>query len=294
MRWIVWSWVLFSPVVYAWTDAEVRSQVDTAIRDRHPQYSKEWWQGLGENAPRVILQMITENTEVSRQVNLTQALAWYDDPDAMEYLKREALESDVNVRRNAAIRSIGRSPRGSEQTEFLSGFLEHSNPHTRLEAARALQAIGVENPSAKLQEKLSAFRKKEKAVWVVKDLDKVATVVKKTNILSEKLDNRWQGQWTGYWVQDAGEGLSSETLKLELVLEGAQDSIRGTLNVGAMKWKLSPSTGALTKIQANFLEPDGKTIRKLGLQLRPMGKDLYLFGETTWKPGVLWLKKQKS
>jgi hypothetical protein len=124
------------------TDAELEQAIQDVIIQRHPTDTPEWWRELGPEAPRVIIGMAEKAPRLYQRLRLVEALGWFDDQRAVEYLKRQADSASNGVIRNAAVKAIGNS-QGAKELEFVSKFLKHSDPQTRKAAAQAVHKINA-------------------------------------------------------------------------------------------------------------------------------------------------------
>lgn len=219
------SLLLVSPA-WAKTDAEVRDAVQTVIMDRHPHDTPAWWRGLGANAPAVIEQMYGEDSSTYHHMRLLEGLgAFTDDPSAVEFIKQQADKTPDDVVRNAAIRSVATN-QGAREEEWVSKYLAHADPHTRLLAAQMLRKIG--SPSAK--SKVDAFVAGERLSWVVAELKGEAPKLHGTLMPSGSTEDRLtaelSGTWHGYQVMprpDQSIGMKSEPVEMHLSVKGTND-----------------------------------------------------------------------
>lgn len=153
--------------------AEIRSAIEATLAQRHPTDTPEWWKGLGPEAVPVIIAMAQSTKTAYHRVRLVEALRNFDDPAALAYLKQEAenpsKEGGQEIVRNTAIKSVAQS-QGAKETDFLSKFLAHAAPQTRLDAAVSLKEIAEGSPEAraKIEPRLKEFESKEKTEWVLK------------------------------------------------------------------------------------------------------------------------------
>ncbi|MEO5970631.1 MAG: HEAT repeat domain-containing protein [Bdellovibrionia bacterium] len=145
----------------AWSDNEIRASIEETLKIRHPDDTKDWWRSLGANTPKVIISIFKEDSMIYHQIRLVDALAWFDDPVAVDFLKEQALHHENTIVRRAAIRSIGLS-QGVKEKAFLKQGLESSDPHTRLTTAKILNKL--KDPAA--DRIVKDFLKTEKTDWI--------------------------------------------------------------------------------------------------------------------------------
>ncbi len=235
--------ILFIPLflsifnqAHALTESEIEAQVMKAVTDRHPTYGEAWWRALG-NATPVIIRLHRSTSDAFIKLNLLQGLSWYDDPGALEYLKSVATEQENKVTRNAALRSIGLSPRAGDAVEFLGEFLEHENPHTRLEAAKALTSVASRFSDPRAKELLAGHQ--EPTGWVRAKLSgnplehfkkRHSPSKLKQPTFSPHFEGTWQGQMI--WENQSGK---LESTPVTITLKRVND---GTLLKGRLKSKL--------------------------------------------------------
>jgi hypothetical protein len=142
-------------------DLKIRESIQAILQVRHPTEDGNWWRSLGPQAPRIIMEMYENSTNIYHRVRLMNALAWFDNPDSAQFMKKEMNQTSNQVIRNSAIQSVIRS-RGMKEKKFISTVLENENPQSRIAAAEALGM--VEEPEA--QEMVSKLMSKEKDTWV--------------------------------------------------------------------------------------------------------------------------------
>lgn len=143
------------------SNEEIRAAIEATLKIRHPTETKDWWHSLGSNTPSVIISIFKEDKNTYHQIRLIDALAWFDTPAAVEFLKEQAAHHDKNIVRRAAIRSVGLS-QGIKEQSFLKLGLESSDPHTRLVTARIFS--NLKDPASK--QIVKEFLKKEKTEWI--------------------------------------------------------------------------------------------------------------------------------
>lgn len=203
---------------YARTDAEIRESVQELLMERHPKDTPEWWRGLGANAPAVLIAMYEESSHTYHRIRLLQGLGWFDSPVAVEFLKKQADGATDDVLRNTSLRSIGFAG-GARETEFLSKFLSHSDPQTRLTAAETLKKI--HDPRA--QALVEKFIREEKTPWIVAklhgELPQPKGILTQSSSTEDRLNAELDGRFVGYWVIPRGaaeEGMSAVSAVLNL------------------------------------------------------------------------------
>ena len=145
----------------AWSEGEIRTAIEATLKIRHPDETGDWWRSLGVNTPAIIISMFKEDNNIYRQIRLVDALAWFDNPTTVEFLKEQATHHDNNIVRRAANRSIGIS-QGVKEKAFLKRGLESSDPRTRLATAKLLNDLM--DPAA--DRIVKEFLKTEKTNWI--------------------------------------------------------------------------------------------------------------------------------
>src|SRR5436305_117052 len=100
--------LLAPSLAFALTDSEVEQQVHDVLIQRHPKESGDWWQGLGANAPSVIIRMYQSSDSTYQRLRLLGGLGWFkDNSQAVDFLKQQASHTDEDLVRETSIRSIG-------------------------------------------------------------------------------------------------------------------------------------------------------------------------------------------
>jgi hypothetical protein len=152
------------------TDEDIRSDIQEMISRRAVTATAQWWQDQGASAPNVIMGMYKKSQRRLERLRLVEALSFYpESTEAVAFLKSEGTATKNSALRQAVIRSLSAS-QGIKEKDFFAGYLKHSDPNTRLEAALALKRTG--DPQA--TEMVEGFAAKEKAAWVVKSLNKAS------------------------------------------------------------------------------------------------------------------------
>lgn len=192
----------------AWskTEAEIEQAIQDVLAQRHPEDTPDWWRSLGRETPTIIIRMFEKSTDVYHKLRLVQALAWFDEPQAVDFVKTQAQSTEYGVIRNAAVKTVGVS-RGKEEIDFISKFLSHSDIQTRFAAAEALKRIG--DPMA--EAKVNDYLQKEKAPWVAQKLKGQLKTPRGRLAVAESSESRnfWKsslGTWKGYLVTAEGVG----------------------------------------------------------------------------------------
>jgi hypothetical protein len=273
------------------SEDEIRDAVKAMIMNRHPDDTPGWWRGLGPSAPDVIIKVYESDTSTYHHMRLIEGLsAFTEDRVAVDFIKRQAERSSDDVVRNNAIKMIGIA-QGAKEEEFLSGYLSHEDPHTRLAAAQALKGVA---PG-----KVSAFIAREKTPWVVAKLkgEKVAT--SKALVPSGSSEDRpspdLAGVWRGFRVgpeaqlsQGAPKKLVSEAVELRLSVKGSSElsgSARVTSATGLKIIELSGLAGKGTRFGGRWSEIplEGDVVQQAG--------GFYMQVRMPQTGALLWLKR---
>ncbi len=254
---------------FARTETELRRIIDGALAQQHPKESGDWWRSLGPDAPKTMITMYRESDHIYERMRLLHALGWFDDPQAVDFLKSEAQGTEEDVIRNAAIRAVATS-QGAKESEWVAGFLKHADADTRYATAEALQAMN----DAGANEKVQAHLSREKVGWIGQKLkqEQVASrsngsaVVQapqkpapvKLDVLSPEL----AGVWEGFRISESKSGeLQSEKVTVEL-LAPAQASAGGWAGTirsgagGAQLYTFSSVVGKANRFRALLIPSD--------------------------------------
>jgi hypothetical protein len=190
---------------WALTNDEVKAQIEEVLMERHPSDTPDWWRSLGSNTPGVIISMYERTSYTYKRVRLLQGLAWFDVPEAVEFLKRQAESTEDSVIRNVSIRSIGFS-QGKKETDFIAKFLNSQDPQTRYAAADTLQKLNDPHAS----EVLEKYLKQEKTPWIAPklkgELPKPALPLTPVGSSEDRLAPEFAGEWSGFWIVPKGAG----------------------------------------------------------------------------------------
>lgn len=147
--------------VFAAAKPDLEAIIQDKISQRHPTDTPAWWQGLGSDAPKVIMELYEKDGGIYERTRLLSGLSNFHDPDSVAFLKKQAENSQQDVLRNSSIQAIG-SAGGAADVEFLGKFLENDDPQTRVAAGKALRKINDAKGNALLQK----FYAKENLPWV--------------------------------------------------------------------------------------------------------------------------------
>ena len=243
---------------FAMSDDQVHQAIEDKLSERHPLDSAGAWQSLGSNAVPVIISMYGSTDYVSHRVRLAQALGYFDDARAVDFLEKLAQSSGEDVVVNSSLRALGNSPRGLGEEDFISTFLKNDDPQTRLAAAEALNHLN----DLHAKDLVAAFLLQEKQPWLVarvKGEQGKVTGLKAVASSEDRLSADFAGTWRGFWVQpkDGAKGMSSDPISLELKTLD-DNTVQGSLFVTTgMKSKtlvLSKSSGKGSQISGQLKE----------------------------------------
>ncbi len=277
---------------------QIQEAIDETLAQRHPKDNAQWWRSLGEGAPPIIIRMFEDSKQVFRRVRLLQGLGWFDDPVALDFIKKQALAAgDDNSIRNAAIKTVGVT-QGVKELGFVSEFLKHPHPQTRWTAADVIRRMHDPRADQALQE----YLKGEKVEWIVsKVLSASGEKVKAAPLViptALTLSPEFQGRWIGIWAvlkkaekpqakELENTTIESETLEVELKLElgrlgavvraHAAKAAKASVGREFHLENLKPREGSQTKL-AGVLVQGGTPVQKYEIQ-----------GELTRETGELLL-----
>lgn len=258
--------------VFGKTEAEIRTAIEDAIAVRHPKDTLEWWRGLGPQTPKILIQMYTSTSHIYHRMRLLQALAAFDDPEAVAFLKQEASKTPDDVIRNAAIRAVGVSQGGKER-EWLASQLDHTDPNTRIAAFEALRASG--DPQSR--ELANRHLQREKTDWARGKMKgeapalpaKLPVVGSSEDRLRGDIEGKWRGVWMGPEWRRPGE-VRAERVELELIpLE--MGAIRGNLKSrreAKLTWVLENGKGKGSKFSGEWYSSQAKAFKSTLLKER--------------------------
>ena len=224
----VWVCLILLTLGSGWTSAEgeIEEAVGEAIRQRHPEETGDWWRALGPGAPRVIITMYAEEKQSYHRVRLIEGLAWFPDvPEAVEFLRGQAVGAGPTVMRQSAIRSLGIS-QGAGAVALIAKCLADQDAQIRLVAAQTLRKI----PGAEARAALNRYLSGEKAEWVVAKLraEELSSSSRSQGGASAPrltgeadLSGTWRGVWLSPRAKEAGFSTAAATLKLSRGAPGA-------------------------------------------------------------------------
>ncbi|MGK5082075.1 HEAT repeat domain-containing protein [Bdellovibrionota bacterium FG-1] len=211
--------------VSASTDAEIEESVRVMIMDRHPHESPAWWRSLGPQTPKILTKMYETEPSTYRKMRLIEGLsAFTDDAVAVDFIKSQAEHTPDDVIRTNAIRMIGVA-QGAREEEWLSKFLKHDDPHTRVAAGTALKRSGSSSALARVEQWFVS----EKQSWVVAkvkgELPPISGKWVPSGTSEDRLSPDFGGTWRGFWVsvKEGTVGMKSEPVLLTAQVSGLSE-----------------------------------------------------------------------
>lgn len=248
-------------------NSSLEEVIQEKISERHPTDTPAWWQSLGPGAPHAMISLYDKTPGIYQRLRLVEALGWFHEPEAVEFLKKQAQATQQDVIRNGAIKSVGNAA-GSSETDFIAGFLSHDDPQTRVAAGQALRKIATPKANSLLEK----FYEKEQTPWV-KDRIQEAPVgvpmsrgplLRMSSKAAQALKSEFSGNWRGVLLipSRASSGLMQIDTQAQTKIEGA------THLTGEVKFQFSPAPGT-----------NPQTPRTVTLQLsQASGKDIHVSG----------------
>ena len=213
---------------WARSEEEIRTAIEETLLQRHPTDTLEWWRTLGPMAPKVIISVYESKSHIAHRIKLLQGLSAFDTSESVEFLKKQAQAASDDVIRTTSVKGVGVAA-GARESEFLSKYLHHEDPQTRLTAAQALAAAAAQG-DARARSMLEQFRREEKNSMVLarlaNQLPGPTAVLKPVSTSEDQLSPELAGEWTGLWIKPqkkARKGVLAEELVLRLRREGAND-----------------------------------------------------------------------
>ncbi len=247
--------------------------IQEKISERHPTDTPAWWQSLGPEAPKTMIALYEKAPGIYQRLRLVEALGWYQDPEALAFLKKLAESSTQDVIRNGSIRAIGNSA-GASEVDFIGKFLDHEDPQTRVAAGQALRKIATPRANALLQK----FYEKEQMPWVKDRVQETSPGVPRSRGPLLRMDTKspvtlnpeFSGSWKGILVVPSQR--DSSLLQIEAQ---AKTQIEG---MTALKGELSFRLPSITPAPGvSSASPGG--LRSVTLQLSQVsGKDVHVSG----------------
>ena len=283
---------------WAYTDSQIQQRVGGRLLDRTPTDTPAWWQGLGDNAVNVIIGMYIAETNHFHRIRLIQGLGWIDSPQAVDFIKQQAQDTELDTLRNAAIRAVARGG-GAKEEDWVAQWLKSDDPQTRLAAAESLRDI----KDARAKDLYVAYLKEEKAPWLVDKLNgKTPTVGSLRPVASseDRLSPDFAGVWRGYWMapDPKGKGMQSSPVVLELKSVTESGGMAGKLMVikhgtRSRSFNVSRASGKSINLAGQLIEQTDKPGLHFTFQgsLTRMGETLLMEMKIPEKSSVMVLKR---
>lgn len=254
------------PSLSASAPEHIQEAIEETLAQRHPKDTAQWWRSLGPGAPPIIIRMYEESKQIFHRVRLLQGLGWFDDPVALEFIKKQGTVADADSSiRNTVVKTVGVT-QGVRELAFVSDFLKHPNPQTRWTAADVLRRM--HDPRA--EQALAEYLKGEKVEWIVskvlaatseQDKTKAAVLVMPVALT---LSKDFEGVWTGFWVfskkASSKSALVSEALGVEIksvsaVMKIFSEDARSGKSAREFQWEnLKPREGSSTKFSGVLIQ----------------------------------------
>jgi len=178
---------------------EIRESISTTLKERHPTDTGDWWRGLGPEAPAVIVAMAQETTSVFQRTRLVGALAWFDAPLGVEFLRSQIEGSPESSVRHAAMRSLGIS-QGDAALDFLLPYLQSKDVQTRMTAAQVLRRM----PGERARGELDKYLKTEQVTWIARKVEEApqpgASPSPSEPGFQNGLRREFGESFDGYWI----------------------------------------------------------------------------------------------
>lgn len=215
------------------SEQEIERRVMDAVRQHHPTEGPDWWRGLGPKAPAVIIRLYRQTRNTHHQQRLLQALGWFNDPIAAEFVREITRSTNSSLMREAGLRTIVIAE-GESAAAFVSEFLGHREPATRFAAAQALRSIGTAEAQAQYEEYLQS----ESVDWVRRRLEAAPPPAPLVGLNgrtrsaqapelirpgeSSAAALREGGKWAGVWLvpSSGGEGVQAVQAKVRVSKDG--------------------------------------------------------------------------
>lgn len=205
--------------------SDLKSQIQMMLEERHPSGDLGEWKKLGSRAPEIMIHLIETSQRMDQQARLLAGLGAFETPQVVRYLKKKSNSTTTDsILRCEAIRSLGRS-QNRKELKFISGFLKHEDPQTRLAAAETLKEMNHFEADLILGDYVTH----EKTHWIVSRLN--GDFPNPAQNLRSHQKKRFQsqtdillGEWRGFWISSVNsKALTSENAILTISKNPAQD-----------------------------------------------------------------------
>lgn len=220
------------------TESEIRQKITNILSQRDPVDTPDWWRSLGPEATNVIISMHKTSRNTYHKIRLLQALAWFDDPVAAEYIKEQIRTSDNNVIKGAGIKTLGIS-QGEKELDYITNYLNDQDQQLRYAAAQTLKRMMQDYKSQKASMALDEYKKKEKTSWIIDKLNHEAVP---SLVYEADKNQKTDDYWRGFWIVPDGKGLLTENAFLLLEFTKTGELI-GTLTLDAEKTIANKTNG---------------------------------------------------
>ena len=228
--------LFFGHSAQALSPSEIRDQIESQMRERHPHPPVDFWEKLGPEALPVLKAMVAEESAPVRRSWLIEGLAHFSDPSVAGILEKEVQGTENVVFKKKLLSALIQS-QGDAAFEFVEPYLKDADPHIRLAVARGIKERMSES---KAVARLSQYQSEEKEIWVKADLSKTPVALTASagggrTIRSLPTDQKVEsekkrkpdlsGEWSGVFVRSSKVSPArvflsqkGETLKVDLRL----------------------------------------------------------------------------
>ena len=160
--------MVITPAATRASEESIRSAIQYQVSLRHPSVPQGFWEGLGSEALPVIKKMYVESQNANEKGFLIDGLSHYTDSATGSFLEGEVNGTQNEVLKKKLLSAVIQSE-GERSFDFVEPYLKDEDGHIRLSVAQGLKAYEQNNQIAK---RLAEFRAKEKAAWVIAELNR--------------------------------------------------------------------------------------------------------------------------
>ncbi|GEM_PF-924487 len=149
--------VFMSPFIgHAWTEGELREQIEARIKDRHPHPDSEFWLSVGKSGSKVLRELYSQTNSTYEKIRILESLVWFRESENTRFLKSVTNDEKTSILKSRALRSVALSE-GLNEENYLVQMSHHSDPLVQKEALHLLD-------ETRQQRKITQEAKKQKVV----------------------------------------------------------------------------------------------------------------------------------
>lgn len=221
---IFFSSLIFTSIwAFAFTDGEIENKVRESLNDRHPTTNEQFYLGLGDNAPPVLIKMYQTSTNTYHRIRLIEGLENFKSNEAVtEFLQSELKNNAQSAERRSLARNLILQC-GDKCIGDVEPLLADADSQMRLVVAQTLKELGT----TRAQQLLQKYESTEHEKWIIERVHSQQTSVAPLRIMAtseQNADKKFDGLWAGVLVESEKNGLKTVKAEIQIKVENGKVS----------------------------------------------------------------------